>query len=255
MIFKRAVAKLRAQDWTAVTIELAIVVLGVFLGMWVANRNQDRQAADQVRQTLIQLTPELQQLEEFSASARRYYARTGKYAGVAFAGWSGDPAVDDDAFIIAAYQASQIYGFNNNGASWALVFGAGELRNIADPAIRQSLTRLMTFDYSTINIGAVQTRYRDKVREIIPDGMQQQIRDACGDKLDPGQRTVSLSATCPLKFDPKLAAEVAAALHRHRELAGLLRQHRSVVSAYLTNLDLFDAQERILAQRIALLER
>jgi hypothetical protein len=69
MIFKRAVAKMRAQDWTAVTIELAIVVLGVFLGMWVANRNQDRQAADQVRQTLIQLTPELRQLEEFSASA------------------------------------------------------------------------------------------------------------------------------------------------------------------------------------------
>jgi hypothetical protein len=39
MIFKRAVARLRAQDCVAITIELAIVVIGVFLGTQVANWN------------------------------------------------------------------------------------------------------------------------------------------------------------------------------------------------------------------------
>ena len=33
MIFKRAVAKLRAQDWVAITIELAIVTLGVLIAL------------------------------------------------------------------------------------------------------------------------------------------------------------------------------------------------------------------------------
>jgi hypothetical protein len=37
-------------------------------------------------------------------------------------------------------------GFNNNGPSWALVFGADDLRNIDDRQIREPLTRLMTFD-------------------------------------------------------------------------------------------------------------
>ena len=37
MIFKRAIAKLRAQDWMAISIELVIVIVGVFIGIWVAN--------------------------------------------------------------------------------------------------------------------------------------------------------------------------------------------------------------------------
>ena len=183
MIFKRAVAKLRAQDWTAIGIELAIVILGVFIGTWVANWNQGRQAQNETRQMLLQLQPELQQLEAFSKSARQYYSTTGHYADTALAGWRNDPAVSDAQFVIAAYQASQVYGFNNNGASWALVFGANELRNIPDAQARQALTRLMTFDYATINISAVQTRYRDRVREVIPDSIQQQVREECGDTI------------------------------------------------------------------------
>ena len=37
MIFKLAVAKLRAQGWAAITIEVAIVIIGVFIGMQVTN--------------------------------------------------------------------------------------------------------------------------------------------------------------------------------------------------------------------------
>lgn len=42
MIYKRVAARLRAQDWVAITIELAIVVVGVFVGTWVADWNQAR---------------------------------------------------------------------------------------------------------------------------------------------------------------------------------------------------------------------
>ena len=255
MIFKRAIAKLRAQDWTAIAIEICIVVIGVFIGTWVANWNQERQAQNQTRQMLIQLRPELQQLQAFSASAERYYSITGKYADIAMAGWRNDPAVSDRDFVVAAYQASQIYGFNNNGGSWALVFGANELRNIGDSQTRQALTRLMTFDYSNIGLGAVQTRYRDHVREVIPDSVQQQIRKQCGDVIAGPGRTVILRATCPIEIDGALVAKTAADLRRDRSLVPLLGQHRSVVSAYLTNLALFDTEEEALAARINELDR
>jgi len=251
MIFKRAVAKLRAQDWTAISIELAIVIVGVFIGTWVANWNQQRQAQTEARQMLVQLRPELEQLQAFSTAARRYYSITGKYADVALAGWRNDPEVSDRDFVIAAYQASQIYGFNNNGASWALVFGANDLRNIPDPQARQVLTRLMTFDYSTIGLGAVQSRYRDHVREVIPDSIQQQIRKTCGDVIRAGGGTVVLPATCSIPINPALAASTAADLRQDKTLVPLLGQHRSLVSAYLTNLGLFDEEEQALAVRIA----
>jgi hypothetical protein len=255
MIFKRAVAKLRAQDWTAISIELAIVILGVFIGTWVANWNQVRQGRNQTRQMLLQLQPELQQLEAFSTSARYYYSITGDYAEKALAGWRGDPTVSDADFVIAAYQASQVYGFNNNGASWALVFGAADLRNIPDAQARQALTRLMTFDYSNINLSAVQTRYRDNVRDIIPDSIQQRIRKECGDVISGPAGTVLLRATCPIQLDPVLAASTAADLRRDPSLKRQLGQHRSAVSAFLTNLALFDAQADILVDRIKKLDR
>ena len=42
-IVRRAVAGFRRQDWTAVAIELVVVVLGVFLGVQAANWNKDRE--------------------------------------------------------------------------------------------------------------------------------------------------------------------------------------------------------------------
>jgi len=254
MIFKRAVAKLRAQDWFAIAIELGIVILGVFIGTLVANWNQERIATRQTRQLLIQLLPELRVLERFSEKSRQYYATTGNYAYIAFAGWHNSPSVSDSDFVIAAYQASQIYGFNNNGASWALTFGADELRNIDDTQIREPLTRLMTFDYSTLNFPAVATRYRDQVREVIPDEIQTAIREQCGDRLDPDGRSFSLVVPCPLKINPAAAEATAADLRRHPELERLLRQHRSAIATYITNLDLYDIQERQLARRVAALK-
>jgi hypothetical protein len=251
MIFKRAIAKLRAQDWTAISIELLIVVVGVFLGMWVSNWNQERVKKQETRQMLVQLKPELLGLRKLSSNTRKYYAITGRYADVAFAGWKRDPRVSDEQFVIAAYQASQIVGFNNNGASWALVFGANELRDIDNPNVRGPLTRLMTFEYSYLNYSAVFTRYRDQVREIVPDNIQQQIRAVCGDKMQSDRRSFLLTEPCPLHLPANEAASTAASLREQKELPGLLRSHRSTVSAYNTNLDLFDSQVSLLINSIS----
>lgn len=254
MIFRRATAKLRAQDWTAITIELLIVIIGVFIGIWVANWNQERAQKHETRQMLLQLMPELSGLEGFSKNARNYYASTGRYATIAFAGWAGDPKISDEQFVIAAYQASQIYGFNNDGASWALIFGANDLRNIEDRGIREPLTRLMTFDYSTLNFPAVQTRYRDEVRQFIPDEIQQQIRATCGDRINSDRRSYSLIVPCNLRLAPDQASATAFELRQHPELVRLLRQHRATIAAYLINLSLFDGQRKLLVDRISTLE-
>ena len=42
MILRRVSANFRRQDWTAIGIELVIIVIGVFLGMQVSNWNAAR---------------------------------------------------------------------------------------------------------------------------------------------------------------------------------------------------------------------
>ena len=52
---------------------------------------------------------------------------------VALAGWRNDPKVSDNDFVIAAYQASQVFGFNN------LVNGEVSEAN-KDQALQNTLT-------------------------------------------------------------------------------------------------------------------
>jgi len=52
MILRRVVDHLKLQHWTAIGIELVIVILGVFVGMQVSNWNDERHLA-QKRVTAI----------------------------------------------------------------------------------------------------------------------------------------------------------------------------------------------------------
>jgi len=126
MILRRLSAELRTQNWTTIAIELAIVIIGVFVGNQVSNWNEARLQKEQTARTLEQLRPELNGEIDYFASIKRYYQVTGHYADVALAGWSGDPGISDAQFVIAAYQASQIYGVGINGQSWTLVFGGDQ---------------------------------------------------------------------------------------------------------------------------------
>lgn len=42
MILRRVIAHVRKQEWTAIWIDLIIVVVGVFIGIQVANWNEAR---------------------------------------------------------------------------------------------------------------------------------------------------------------------------------------------------------------------
>jgi hypothetical protein len=252
MIFKRFAANLRAQNWFAIGIELAIVILGVFIGTLVANWNQERTAQSDTDALLRELAPEMARQKQVVQATRAYFATTQRYADVAFAGWRHDPRVSDAQFVIAAYQASQSAGLDSNGQSWTTIFGGEQLRRIEDPAIRGPLQRLMTFEYSILSYRMANTRYREDVRQVIPSPAQEAIRKSCGDRLDASRLTLSLPPACPI--DVPYAAAAAAALRARPELVAALAQHQSTVASQIVNLDLFEAQVDALARGIRRLQ-
>ena len=253
MILRRLTENLRAQNWTAITIEFAIVVIGVFVGTQVSNWNQARLERQATSRMLEQLRPEIQNQFEFFDSARVYYRTTRPFALTALAGWAGDPKVDDNRFVIAAYQASQIYGIGINAQNWTLTFGGNQMRDIDDPMLRRNLAVVLTADYEPVGFNAVATPYREHVRQLIPDAVQDRIRDVCGDRniTRPGsQYLVVLPPTCPLKLDQAQAAKIAKVLRAHPELVPELNWHLAAVANYLTNLDGLEAAFRALDQSI-----
>lgn len=236
MIVRALSGHLRRQDWTAIAIELAIVVLGVFLAIQAANWNDARVRRQDARELLQQLKPELHAIAEFGENARQYYAITEANADRAFKGWSNDPEISDKAFVISAYQASQVRGFGTNGQNWALIFGAERIKDIDDPDIRQTLIQLMVFNYDNLELAALNTRYREQVRRAIPNNLQQAIRRECGDRRPPGRTELNiLPAECDLELPGDEVSQTATALRARQDLPEDLRWHQSVIATFLFN--------------------
>lgn len=249
MILRRLTENLRAQNWVAIGIEFVLLVLGVYLGILAANWNLDRAARQETGKLLSQLQTELGEMIVDLDSMDTYYAVSGRYAARALAGWSGDPDVSDNEFVIAAYQASQINGVGTNSSVWAEIFGAGNLRNIDDLPLRQNLRSLMTFDYDLVDLNAAMSRYREEVRKIIPDAQQDAIRARCGDVQKPNGVLV-LPARCDLVLPAAGAARTASALRARPELIGELNWHGALVATQLQNVDALRDYSTELAKKI-----
>lgn len=249
MIFTRIAARLKAQDWVAIAIELAIVIVGVFVGTWVANLNQERLSRGETQQMLGKLQPELAADIQNFASLRNYYRVTRGYGETAFRGWAGDPKVSDRDFVIAAYQASQntVAGINNS--SWAQIFGSDRLRDVDDPGIREDLGALMTTDY-TVMEQELFTDYREHVRMVIPEDIQDAIRLHCGDQRIGPLGSVRLPASCSTPIPDRRFQVAARDLRDRPELVGEMRWHFAAVASYISNIDNLDSISRRLLERV-----
>lgn len=242
MIFKRAVAKLRAQDWTAISIELAIVILGVFIGIQVSNWNAERLQKRETQRMLSQLGPQFDFLQSFFKAARPYYRVTRAYTDVALRGWHNDPRVSDRDFVIAAYQASQIFVMGTNSSSLSSTLGVDRLKDIDDPQLRSDLSYLMFQDYSQVDLAAVDTPYRRNVRRIIPLAVQDKIRAKCDDIFPNSPLIAVLPARCDIELSPSEASDGARLLRAHPEVMQDLQWHTDAIINFLTTVNQIDGE-------------
>ncbi|MEP7315132.1 MAG: hypothetical protein ABI667_00380 [Sphingomicrobium sp.] len=249
MIFKRFAANLRAQNWFAIGIEFTIVVAGVFVGTQVSNLNEARIERVENERMLRNLKPEIVSMIGNFQSIQDYYEITRRYAATAFAGWRRDPKVDDRAFVLAAYQASQSYYTGVSGDTWSQIYGSERLGTIEDRDVRKYLSLLMTTDYAVLE-KELNSDYRQHVRQVIPDDVQDAIRDQCGDRTIEGTPGwLQLPETCELNLPANRIAVAASALRANPQLVGELNWHIAATVSYRANLaNLSDISKKLLAR-------
>lgn len=255
MIFKRAVAKLRAQDWTAIFIELMIVIVGVFVGTWVANWNEQRADKRAVERLVEQLQPKLHEYESVVTDDLAYYSTVRGFAKTAQAGWARDPTISNRDFVIAAFQASELSGFNGNPFSGGTLLSVEEVRKIDDPETRDRLTILESYDSELLNLLGEGSEYREKVRSIIPDEVQQRILADCGDQVSADWKRFRLRPTCTAQVDPKVAATTAAGLRAHPDLVEALTSHMAHVTRHMSSVANYGRLLKELDERISATRR
>ena len=167
MIFRRITRAFLNQDWSTVIIELLVLIIGVFLGIQVSNWNEDRQNASRTQNYYSRLVDDLDSERRGLVARLDYLAVTNGYGQMALAAFDDPPAMRTSQFLIALYQASQIWTYSvgsgsaiTASAAWA---DGTAISAAADPAKRvfsfivvSSKTRLPPtedfFSYAQIKI-------------------------------------------------------------------------------------------------------
>jgi hypothetical protein len=240
MIYKRVAARLKAQDWVAITIELAIVITGVFIGTQVSNWNAERLERQDNARVLRNLRPEIADMVARFRTVYSYYDTTKHYAQTAFAGWRRDPNISDRDFVVGAFQASQIYYTGLNNDTWSQIYGSDRLRTIDSRPMRKDLSVLMTTDYAAMERDLF-SNYRQHAREIIPNDVQDAIREQCGDRTATDAfNSLFLPPKCDLHYPAARIAATAKILRAHPELVDELNWHLAVVASYRSNVAVVD---------------
>ena len=182
MIMRRLAQSLREQNWTTITIEFVLLVIGVFLGIQAANWNERRVEDARADAYLARIRGNLQ--TDAAAIQRRLDFWTvvigeGK-AAIRYA--ETGERVDGSAWktVRAFYQASQLWQWTPSDATYQEMRSGGELGLIRDEALRDALSQYYLENGTAVAyVFAVMPEYRKRVRGLTPSVVADHIWANC----------------------------------------------------------------------------
>jgi len=255
-IVRRAVARLRDQDWVAVAVELVVVVVGVFLGVQAANWNQDRE--QDLRS--VAFTGRLK--DDLRVEAWNYEIQIGYNRQVlanaqrAADALAGRAPLSDEALLVAAYRATQFNGNSRRRATYDELTSTGEIGLIRDKGLRTLAMDVYTQpQIEQIDRHGQESEYRHAFRMAMPWRIQQSLLEHCGDHvLEPGNYAgiaTVLDYPCTSGLAPDVAASSADMLRSDPRFLALLQLRIADIATDLANLTTYFAYMGEPLKRIA----
>nr|WP_282452664.1 DUF6090 family protein [Lysobacter sp. CAU 1642] len=236
---------MREQNWASVSVEFVLLVLGVFLGIQVANWNED--LADDQRSTefTARLKADLRVEAWKYQYLLEYYTDVLAHAERAADALDGTALLSDEDLVISAYRATQYLGVPAQRATYDELISTGTFALIRDPELREAATGAYTaVIFDTLRDEGVASRYRGVFRTLLPYRVQRQLAKDCGDRLievgDYAGVKDSLDYPCKVDLPIESIASAAAALRSEPSLLPLLRLRIADMDTRLSDLTLFN---------------
>lgn len=186
MILRRVIEHVRKQEWTAIAIDFVIVVVGVFIGIQVANWNQqhaiDRQAEIFTERLRADLRVEAWNYDYMI----QYFADVQANAERTLAVLEGRGQATNEQLLISAYRATQYNTHIRRRATYDEMTATGNINLIKDGALREAAT--LVYDvglFQVLDNQSLGSRYREAFRMQISEAAQSALGARCGDRFVP----------------------------------------------------------------------
>ena len=223
MIIKRIAEGVKNQDWFVVTIEIMIVVIGIFIGLQVDDWNEAR--LDDAKSQLFteRLIVDLREEAYVIAYVLAYNEHVLQNAEAALRVLTNKTEMSNEEFLINMFRASQYTWWAKTQTTLEELISTGQLDLIKDTQLRSIALAV----YSSPLLHLIENRgressYRNMFRSLISMDVQRSLKKHCGDisiqlgaydlldkilsfecELELSQSAIELAATA-LKADPKL---------------------------------------------------
>lgn len=226
MLLRRVIEHVRTQNWTAIAIDLVIVVVGVFIGIQVSNWNDARvdrsRALSYLERIHADLTADLLGYQNRLA----FWGAVSDYGATALAYADGDAASDLDEWdiLLAYFQASQVAEFYTTQTTYDELRNGGELGLVGDPELRDALAYYYTNAYNP----ALTERpsYREHVRQRIPFDLQLYIWKSCFESDEFSNQSL---LPCDAPPEPDMISATVRELASNQSLTAELRYWMSTM--------------------------
>ena len=137
----RVAEHIRTQNWTAIAIDFCIVVIGVFVGIQVANWNEDRQQSALQAQYLERLRIDLIGIRERTQQHIAFYRDSIEGGELLMTMVRGNESpIDRDGLARALDALAQTRNAPPLPATYVEMRSNGQLSRIANPRLRDRLT-------------------------------------------------------------------------------------------------------------------
>ena len=212
MILRRLATNFKEQNWTAVAIELVVVVVGVFIGIEVSNWNAARLQHDAANTYVARIREDLAENIADLEARKTYYQQVRNHALATLAAFDQPRESLGSQFLIDAYQASQIISRLVGRNTYDEILSVGAINSFPDVAVRKHLAYYyLSLRNSEILLPYIPP-YRETLRRHMPYAVQRMVTTKCPERVNVGGNgpiVATLADRCTIDLSP---ASVAAAV-------------------------------------------
>ena len=228
MILRRLSQSLKDQNWAAISIEFVLLVLGVFLGIQVANWNAERETNQKSAIFTERLKADLRGEDWTYQFLIAYNREVLANANRAVEALDGKVALSDEALLVSAYRATQYRNRNQRGSTFDEMISTGSIELIRDPTLRDTAVRLYKLTvFDNLVREGMRSRNREAFRMSLPNAVQRALGKQCGDRVVlPGDYAAiqgNLDYPCETGLPVQTIAESATALRSNPDIVRFLR--------------------------------